>query len=232
MTAGRRDLAVAMGKPADSAPVAVGEFPPMDGMSDTIARMSEQGLTDVALANRHDLMALMRYDAAENERVRGARNGLQPKVDLYVDPSKVLLRYSRTLGRDVEQGQVSAAVAAQNEARLNLEQAQVQVRVDISGQLRALKDAMTDWMALTQSEGLLETVVSDAQRRADAGVISQQEYRAAQNELAQVRAQVIDAKLQYAQSLAGLRLATGTIAAGDGGSAVGAAATFRSLPDR
>lgn len=228
----RRDLAVAMGKPADSAPVAVGEFPPMDGMSDTIARMSEQGLTDVALANWHDLMALMRYDAAENERVRGARNGLQPKVDLYVDPSKVLLRYSRTLGRDVEQGQVSAAVAAQNEARLNLEQAQVQVRVDISGQLRALKDAMTDWMALTQSEGLLETVVSDAQRRADAGVISQQEYRAAQNELAQVRAQVIDAKLQYAQSLAGLRLATGTIAAGDGGSAVGAAATFRSLPDR
>ena len=76
----RRDLAVAMGKPADNAPIAVGEFPPMDGMTDAIARMNEQGLTDVALANRHDLMALMRYDAAENERVRGARNGLQPRV--------------------------------------------------------------------------------------------------------------------------------------------------------
>ena len=158
--------------------------------------------------------------------------GCSLEFDLYVDPSKVLLRYSRTIGRDAEQGQVAAAVAAQNEARLNLEQAQVQVRVDISSQFRALKDAMTDWMALTQSEGLLETVVSDAQRRADAGVISQQEYRAAQNELAQVRAQVIDAKLQYAQSLAGLRLATGTIAAGDGGSAADAAAAFRSLPDR
>jgi outer membrane protein TolC len=229
----RHDLAVAMGKSPDSSrPTAVGEFPAMDGMAESVDRLSQQRLTDIALANRHDLMGLMRYDAAENERVRGARNSLQPKVDIYVDPSKILLRYSRSIGRDTEQGQVTAATAAQNEARLNLEQAQTQVRVDIDSQLRGLKDAMTDWTSLMQSVGLLENVVSDAQRRADAGVISQQEYRVAQNELVQVRGQVIDAKLQYAASLAGLRLATGTIDAGDGGSAAGAAAGFRSLPDR
>ena len=187
---------------------------------------------DTALANRHDLMALMRYDAAENEHVRGAQNGLKPKVEIYVDPTKVLLRYSRSIGRDTEQGQISAAVAAQNEARLNLEQARLQVRGDIVGQMRGLKEAMTDWMALTQSAALLENVVSDAQRRAEAGVITRQDYRASQNELAQVRRQVIDAKLQYAASLAGLRLATGTIEAGDGGSAASAAAAFRSLPGR
>jgi outer membrane protein TolC len=229
----RRDLAVAMGKSPDlSPPTAVGEFPPMDGMTESVERLSEQALTDTALANRHDVMALLRYDAAENERVRGARNGLQPKIDLYVDPTRILLRYSQSLGHDTEQGQVAAAVASQNEARLNLEQAQNQIRLDIADQLRSLREGLADWTALTQSVGLLENVVSDAQRRAEAGVISQQEYRGAQNELVQVRAQVIDAKLQYAASLAGLRLATGTIEAGDGGSGAGAAAAFRSLPGR
>ena len=229
----RNELALAMRRPAGGdLPTAVGEFPAIDGMADPLARLNEQVLTDLALAKRSDLMALLRYDTAENERVRGARTGLETKVDVYVDPTRVLLRYSRSLGRDAEEGQISAAVAAQNEARINLEQAQVQVRSDVTSQLRTLREAVANWTELTQSVGLLENVVADARRRAQAEIISQQDFRSAQSELAQVRLQVIDARLQYAAGLARLRLATGTIEAGDGVSTPQAAAGFRSLPER
>ena len=74
--------------------------------------------------------------------------------------------------------------------------------------------------------------MADAQTRAQAGVITQQQYRDSQNDLAQVRRQVIDAKLQYASSLAVLRLVTGAVEAGDGAKAETLAALFRSLPSR
>ena len=157
---------------------------------------------------------------------------MRPKIDIYLDPRQIQLRYTRPFGRDAEHGQMAAALAAENEARLNLEQAQNQVRTDVVGELRNVKEALSDWTALTQSVALLENVVSDAQARADAGVITQQEYRVTQNELTQIRRQVIDAKLQYAASLAGLRVATGTIEAGDGIPVARTAMIFRSLPER
>jgi outer membrane protein TolC len=157
---------------------------------------------------------------------------VRPQVDILIDPQRVMLRYSRSLGANASQGALSAAVAAEGEARINLGQLQNQIRSDIVAQVRNVREALQNWVALTESAALLENVVADAQTRAQAGIISQQQYRDSQNDLAQVRRQVIDAKLQYASSLAALRLATGTVEADDGARAETLAALFRSLPTR
>lgn len=229
----RRDLAIAMGgSAAGPLPTAVGEFPAMDGLNQAAIMLNEQALTTTALATRRDLMALARFEAAEGERVRGARNGVQPQVDIYIDPTRVMVRYTQSIGSNATQGALAAAVASESEARINIVQLQNQIRVDVSDQVRNLKESLSNWTALTESAGLLGSVVSDAQTRAAAGVITQQQYRDAQNELAEVRRQVIDAKLQYASSLAALRLSTGTIKTGDGITPDSLASVFRSLPNQ
>jgi outer membrane protein TolC len=229
----RRDLAVAMGNtPGETLPTPIGEFPAMDGAMQMANMLNEQALTDVALNRRQDVMALTRFEAAEGERVRGAQNGVRPQVDIMIDPQRVMLRYSRSLGGNACQGALSAAMAAESEARINLGQLQNQIRNDIVAQVRNVRDALQNWETLTESAALLENVVADAQTRAQAGVITQQQYRDSQNDLAQVRRQVIDAKLQYASSLAVLRLVTGAVEAGDGAKAETLAALFRSLPSR
>jgi outer membrane protein TolC len=203
----------------------------MDGLNQSANMLNEQALTSEALAARQDLLALARFEAAEGERVRGARNGVQPQVDIYIDPTRVMLRYTQALGANASEGALAAAVAGESEARINIVQLQNQIRVDVSDEVRNLKEALANWAALTESAGLLGSVVSDAQTRAQAGVITQEQYREAQNELAEVRRQVIDAKLQYASSLAALRLSTGTIITDDGTTPDSLAAVFRTLPN-
>ncbi len=229
----RRDLAIAMGSStAGPLPTAVGDFPAMDGLNQAANMLNEQALSNLALAERLDLKALARFEAGEAERVRGARNGVHPQVDIFIDPTRVMVRYTQAIGANSSEGALAAAVASESEARINIVQLQNQIRVDVSDQVRNLKESLANWTALTESAGLLGSVVSDAQTRSQAGIITQQQYRDTQNELAEVRRQVIDAKLQYASSLAALRLATGTIKTGDGTGPDSLANVFRTLPNQ
>jgi outer membrane protein TolC len=188
-------------------------------------------LVQAAVMRRQDLQAMARYDLAQSERLRGARDGLLPRVDVNVDTTRVMLRLSQSLGRDIAEGQVAEAVAAQSEARLNRQQLERQIRRDVEEQLTNLRVALTNLTALARSATLLANVVADAEQRFQAGVITLAEYRAIQAELTQAERQVIDARLQFASSLAGLRLATGTITAGEGAAPAVVAVLFRTLPE-
>ncbi len=228
----REDLAVAMGTNSEAPPAAVvGALLDPAPMSDQVMRLNEAALVQVALSRRTDLQALARFDAAQHERVAGAQDNLQPRVDIFLDPTRALVRLSQPLGRNVAEGQIADAMAAQNEARLNLQQLQGQIRRDVGEQVRNLRDAWSAATALAEAAMRLDVVVTDAERRFQAGFLTRAEYRIMQDEFAGIRRQHIDARLQFASSLAALRLATGAIGTGDGSPGSAPAALFRSLPN-
>ncbi len=222
----RRDLSLYVGAgPDGSLPAADGDFPQLQGPD----ALNQAQLAQKALETRQDLEALAQYRAAEAERVKGAQNSTQPKVDLYVDTTRILLRLSQPLGNDIARGREAQAAAAEGDARLNFEQLQTAIRQDVAEQLRLVQEGSANWTALNQSVRLLEGVVADAARRVQAGVLTSQDYRNMQDELAAARNQVIDAQLEYASGLAGLRLAMGAIDT-EAPSPAGVASGFRSLP--
>jgi outer membrane protein TolC len=225
----QRDLVTIVGlSPDGSLPVPSGDLPIID--TATNGQMNEGALADAALERRQDLKGLGEAETAAAIAVEGAQDTTRPRVDLYFDPTRVMVRVSKPLGGDdAAQGQLAQAQANQSDARINREQLQAAIRVDVATASRNLETAQMNWNALHQSEDLLTGVVADAQKRLQAGLIRPEEYRDMQDELAQVQRQVIDARLQYASSLAALRLATGT-AGGEGASPSELAALFRSPP--
>jgi hypothetical protein len=62
---------------------------------------------------------------------------------------------------------------------------------------------------------ILEQAVAGAHRQAQASESERQEYRQAQDQLAQLHHELIDESLEYAANLAALRLAMGTLDVGD-----------------
>jgi outer membrane protein TolC len=225
----RRNLDVAMnGDGTGVPPVPVGEFPEMDDVS--AAHLSTANLADNALMRRADIRAMSLQSAAQAERVRGAQDGMQPQLNVVVDPQRVLLRLSQSLGRSAQQGQLSEALAGEGEARINLHQLENQVRLDIADQLRSLQDALINWGALSESTAAMERVSEDTGRRFEAGIASREEYRDVEEEVAAIQRQLIELQLQYATSLGGLRLASGNIDASETMPVEAIADQFRTLP--
>jgi outer membrane protein TolC len=187
-------------------------------------------MTDLALRNRLDLQALNQYAAAANEQVKGANSGLGPQVDLSLDTDGVFVNLSKSLEGNVENGTLQAAQAQETIARLNLRQAEDQVRRDISDQVQAMKAALADWRSLSHSADLMEGVVASARKRAAAGFITRSAQSDAETARAQTKQAMVDAQLRFCAALAALRLSTGTVAAQPGAPASSLASLFRTLP--
>jgi len=226
----QRDLVTIVGlSPDGSLPQPAGDFPAIDAESGQVAMLSDAALVELALDQRQDLKGLGEAESAASVAAEGAQDATKPRLDVYLDPTRVMLRVSKPLGDDVAHGQIAQAEANQKDARVNREQLQTAIRVDVATALANLRTARMNWTALHNSEELLQGVVADAQKRLQAGLITADAYRDMQDELAQVQRQAIDASLQYASSLASLRLATGTAGA-EGVSPKELAALFRSPP--
>lgn len=224
----RRDLALLAG----GAPTPVGEFPAVEAAGPAVDRLNEADLMEIALARREDLRASERQIAAEAARLRSAQDGTLPKLELYADANRGGVRITRSLGQDVEKGQVAEAAAAESEARLNRQQLETQIRVELQDALGQLQQARSIWLTMASSTRLLEQVVADTRRRVAAGVTDRREYRETQDQLTQLRRQMIEANLQYAAALAALRLSTGTIEIGESPRPEGLSAAFLTLPVR
>ncbi len=123
-----RQLGQAMGASGGVPPSVTGEFPDIGAMADDVTHLNEAAMTDLALRNRLDLQALNQYAAAANEQVKGANSGLGPQVDLSLDTDGVFVNLSKSLEGNVENGTLQAAQAQETIARLNLRQAEDQVR--------------------------------------------------------------------------------------------------------
>lgn len=225
----RRELDVAMnGDGIGELPLPVGDFPKIDENAAT--RLNGNLLAENALMRREDIRALSLQSAAHAERVRGAKDGMQPELNVLVDPRGVLLRLSQSLGRNTQQGQLSAALAGEGEARINLRQLENQVRLEVSENVRGVHDAISNWKALNESAAAMKIVAGDAERRYDAGVLTRQEYRDVQGEYALVQTQLVQTQFQYASNLAALHLALGNVDADENVPVEVITAQFRSLP--
>lgn len=226
----RRELDVAMnGDGLGELPAPIGEFPAMDEGAAT--RLNGTFLAETALMRRQDIRALSLQSAAHSERVRGAQDGMQPQLNVLVDPRGVLLRLSQSLGRNAQQGQLSSALASEGEARINLRQLENQVRLEITENVRGIHDAIGNWQALSESAAAMKLVADDAERRYNAGIITRQEFRDIQGEYALVQNQLIETQFQYASNLVALRLALGRVDAGEEVPVEAIAGQFRVLPD-
>jgi len=226
----RRQLDVAMGGDGRREPVPEGEFPDMENAALAASQLSAASLTDNALMQREDVQALSLQGAAQAERVRGARDAMQPEVTLTLDPRRIMVRLSQSLGRNRQEGMLSEALAGEGEARLNQRQLETQIRLDIAENLRGLQDALLNWRALSEASATMEILADEAERSYQAGFSTLQDTRSVQQESINLRRQVIDAQLQYASYLAALRLSLGSVDTAESLSAEQVAAQFRSLP--
>jgi outer membrane protein TolC len=227
-----RQLRQVMGAPvgASNQPSVTGEFPDMDALSNEVTHLNEAAMTDLAMRNRLDLQALAQYAGAATDQVKGAHSAEGPQVDLSLDTDGVFLNLSKSIEGNLENGTLAAAQAQETIARLNLKDAEDQVRRDVADQVQAMKAALTDWKNLNHSAELMEGVVASTRKRAAAGFLPRSAQSDAEADLAQTRQAVVDAQLRFCAALTALRLSTGTIAAQPGAPAGALAQLFRTLP--
>lgn len=227
-----RQLQQVMGSPVGTTipPSVTGAFPDMNAMSDDVTHLNEAAMTDLALRNRLDLQALSQYAGAATDQVKGAHSAEGPQVDLSLDTDGVFVNLSKSIEGNLENGTVAAAQAQETIARLNLKDAEEQVRRDVADQVQAMKAALTDWKNLSHSADLMEGVVTSARKRAAAGFLPRSAQSDAETDLAQTRQAVVDAELRFCAALTALRLTTGTIAAQPGAPAGSLALLFRTVP--
>jgi outer membrane protein TolC len=218
--------------PEQSPPVPTTPLPLRDGIVPPELTLSESEAIDIARQNRKDLAALRRADAAETVRLRGARDGLNPRIDLLVDPTRISLRFTRSLQQDIEEGKIAQAVAAESNARVNLEQLETKMESEITNAMRHLRQSRASVIAMDAAARMLEATVTAEEQRAQANESDREQFRAAQDQLAQLRHQIIDASLDYAANLASLRLALGTLDVADAPQRAALASLFVLPPTR
>jgi outer membrane protein TolC len=228
----RRNLGIAMNLPASAGlPDPVGEFPSMENAGNTLAKLKEEDLVEQALLRRGDVHAASQYMAAESDKVRGARNQTDTGLTVSVSTTRASVRLDRSLNGDLAEGELAQATAGENEARLNLQDIEGQVRRDVGDTLRGARDGFANWTALKHAADLFARIATDAKKRAEAGIITWADYRDIRNDMTAVQGRLVDAQLQYASNLAGLRLASGTLTAADGTPEANMAQMFRVVPN-
>ncbi len=226
----RRDLAYATtGSLNGPFPNPSGELPAIEPVADGVNRLDVDALTQLALDQRPDLKAAEQNVEAAEDNLRYAHDQTHPEIDLHVDPLSASVLYTQSIENNAAEGAEVQASAAKSQAEVTLQQLRDQVRLDVSDAVRALKRAVSDWTALKTAQTQMERVVSDANRRAKYGSITWADFLAAEQQLAGIQQQMVAARLQFATSLATLRLVTGTIVM-DGETPKTMAEKFTTLP--
>jgi outer membrane protein TolC len=226
----RRDLGYATTGSLDGPfPSPSGELPAIEPVADGVNRVDVDALTQLALDQRPDLKAAEQSVEAADENVRYAQDQTHPELDLHVDQLSASVSYTQSIQNNAAEGAEAQASAAKSQAEVALRQLQDQIHIDVSDAVRALKRAVSDWTALKTAQTQMERVVSDADKRAKYGSISWADFLAAEQQLAGIQQQMVATRLQFAASLATLRLVTGTIIT-DGETPKTMAEKFTQLP--
>ena len=149
--------------------------------------------------------------AAAEAKLDGARDATRPSVSLNLEPDRAIVRFSQSLENNAGEGLMAEASADNSQVKITLDRLQVQIRSQVSDTLRQLRRAYSDWKILDEALRQMDVVVIDARGRAELGVTDRSDFVSAQTQLASIRNQQTNARLQFASSLATLRLVTGTI---------------------
>ena len=204
-------------------------FPGMEALTASVPRLNESTLSDLAYRSRPDLQALEKYAAAADVRVAGAKAGLDPKVNLIVDPNGLFLNLSKSLGSNVEEGTVARAQAQAREANLKLTELKSQIRRDIVQGVASLRRSFAALAGRKRSRDMLVQATAEARLAHESGSMNAETLRLLEEEQAEAEIQLAEAQLDCALDLAGLRLVTGTLVVEGEDAAARNALLFRSL---
>jgi outer membrane protein TolC len=226
----RRDLAYATtGSVKGPFPGPTGELPAVAPIVDAVDRLDVDALTQLALTQRPDLKGAEQNVEAAEENLRFAQDQASPEIDLHVDPLGASVNYTQSIQNNVAQGSEAQASAAKSQAEISLRQLEDQVHFDVSDAVRSVRRAVSDWTALKAAETQMERAVNDANKRAKYGSITWSDFLTTEAQLAAIQQQMVTTQLQFAVSLATLRLVTGTIVM-DGETPATMAEKFTTLP--
>lgn len=208
----RRDLAYATtGATNGPYPSPSGELPAIEPLADAVDRLNADALIQLALEQRPDLKAAEQNVEAAEENVRYAHDQTHPEIDFHVDQLSATVLYSQSIQNNAAEGAEAQASAAKSQAEVALRQLQDQIHFDVGDAVRNLKRTVSDWSAVRAAEARMERVVTDADKQAKYGSIPWGSFLAAEGQLAAIQQQAVTTRLQFAASLATLRLVTGTI---------------------
>jgi outer membrane protein TolC len=227
----RRDLAVATtGEAVGATPAPTGQLPDMQAEETAIPGLNETALDDVALNNRSDLKAAREYIASALAARRGAEDSTSPILGLQIDPTRAIVVYSQSLENNAAEGRTAQALSAQRQAEISLHQLETQVQVDITDSVRNLRSALAEWKASVKAEQDTEIAVESDQKRARFGVVDRKTLLQTEDQLTQLKTDVINAELLFASNMAMLRLVSGTVHP-EQETPAASATLFMSLPD-
>ncbi len=228
----RRDLALAISGSVEGVlPQASGDLLRVSDYGATLDALTEPALLDMALNNRPDFKAAQRYLAAASATRAGAEGNTSPMIDVHIDYNTAFLSYTQSIQNNTSEGAAASAASAERQALLTVRQLQTQAQVDIADTLRSLRQAYSDAQALDKAENQMATVVASTEKMTKFGTDDHKDLLLAHDQLADLRNQQVNARLQFASALATLRLITGTIDPNDS-SPARIADEFRTLPLR
>ena len=227
----RRDLAVARtGEAVGETPAPSGELPRMEGEETAVSNLDEAALDDLALNNRSDLKAAREYIAAALAARRGAEDSTSPILSVQIDPTRAIVVYSQSLENNAAEGKAAQDLSSLRQAEISLHQLETQVQVDITDSVRNLRSALAEWKASVKAEQETEIAVGSDEKRARFGVIDHKTLLQTEDQLTQLKTDVINAELQFASNMAMLRLVSGTVHP-EQETPAASATLFTSLPD-
>ncbi|HEX4111442.1 MAG TPA: TolC family protein [Stellaceae bacterium] len=225
----RRELASAVGVGGRAMLEPTGDLPHPERYGPAIAKLQPESLVAYALDNRRDLRALKSYVEAQRDRLKGAKDELNPKVDVVLDPFQAFVRYSQSINRYGAKGHIAEIMSAESDAEIALEQGRQSVRSDIENAITGLQELWRGWPMLIGAQHNLQHMEETTEQRVRAGTADRSALRAAQDDLARAKHATFDTRLRLASILASLRLYTGTVAL-DGDTSKTIATEFSTLP--
>lgn len=207
----------------------IGELPHPERYGPAIDKLRTDPLVAYAFDNRRDLRALKAYIDGQRDRVKGAKDELNPKIDVILDPFQALVRYTQTINRYSAKGHIAKTMADESNAEIALELGRQAARTNIANAVVGLQELWHGWPALIAAQRKLERLEEETEKRVKAGSSDRTYLRQVQDELAQAEHAVIDARLKLASILASLRLYTGALVL-NGDSPATVATEFSTLP--
>lgn len=254
----RQALGLAMGlKPAELAamPAVEGEFPATVSVEAVRPALNEKYVSE-ALGRRGDFLAAGLAQEAQQALLRQAQGNLKPRLDFQLrvgyagdDRGPDRLRPLHSLGGDlagvnalgslslewpmannVARGAFTSQRARTEQARLTITQAENGIASGVLVALETLRRTLVQYELSTQAVETYRKSVAQTNEKLNGGEASLNELIDVEDRYGEARRGQIETLRQYAVTLARLRLATGTLSAGTGASAVFETAALTTVP--
>lgn len=226
----RADLASLTAMSGDFAlPTIAQAFPNLDVIAERVAALNQSAVTQIAYAKRPDLQALQAYADGAVDKLQGAETGLDPKVNLLLNPTGVFVVLSRSLERTAEDGAVKEARSDLSEAKLKITDLQTQIAHDVLQDMTGLRYSLDELHALRQSAADLARIVNSARQGLASGSTDADQVRLLETQQSELDFRVVEAELDCVVNVASLRVATGTLEAQSPEDSAKAAVLFRSV---